>query len=124
MIRSAELNVLYSEQRPNGASFDSVSSKARAENRLIGVSSAREAMEVWMQSEGFKSHILDPEVKSIGVGCFPRGKSNVGTAFRYGKGRASGKTGRYQQTHRYPRCRRKLYLLPGKDRSGAGAGKE
>ena len=74
MIRSAELNVLYSEQRPNGASFDSVSSKARAENRLIGVSSAREAMEVWMQSEGFKSHILDPEVKSIGVGCFSQGK--------------------------------------------------
>ena len=55
MTRSAELNVLYSDRRPNGASFDSVSSKAKAENRLIGVSSAREAMEVWMQSDGFKS---------------------------------------------------------------------
>lgn len=73
MTRSAELNVLYSDRRPNGASFDSVSSKAKAENRLIGVSSAREAMEVWMQSDGFKSHILDPEVKSIGVGCFSQG---------------------------------------------------
>lgn len=73
MTRSAELNVLYSDRRPNGASFDSVSSKAKAENRLIGVSSAREAMEVWMQSDGFKRHILDPEVKSIGVGCFSQG---------------------------------------------------
>lgn len=75
MTRSAELNVLYSDQRPNGAGFDSVSSKAASENRLIGTFTARDALEIWMESGGYRGRILDAGIKSIGIGCFSQGKN-------------------------------------------------
>jgi uncharacterized protein YjdB len=75
MLRSAELNVLYSSQRPNGAPFDSVCRKAKQENILSGVMTPGEAMAIWMESPGYRAAILDKEAKSIGIGCFDQGET-------------------------------------------------
>ncbi len=86
MLRSAELNVLYSSQRPNGTRFDSVSRKAKYENILSGVMTPGEAMAIWMDSPGYRSVILDPAAKSIGIGCFDQGETRCWVQlFGYGE---------------------------------------
>ncbi len=92
MQRAAELSVLYSHTRPDGSDcFTAFPTgfTARGENIAIGYSSAADVMEGWFYNEremyeagerdynkvGHYLNIINPDFKSIGVGCFTQGIS-------------------------------------------------
>ncbi len=91
MQRAAELSVLYSHNRPDGTNcltaFPPSGFTARGENIAIGYDSAADVMEGWFYSErklyeegerdrdkvGHYLNIINPDFKSIGIGCFMQG---------------------------------------------------
>ena len=70
MQRAAEISVLFSHTRPDGACIFEMDPKIYAENVAAGQSSAEQVMNSWMHSEGHKANILTSEFRSIGIGCF------------------------------------------------------
>ena len=75
--RAGECYVYYSHTRPDGSSFSSVLNDYSGydcgdagENIAMGQSSAELVMDAWMNSEGHKANILDPDYNSIGIGMF------------------------------------------------------
>ena len=74
MLRSQELTVYYSHTRPDGSScftaFPAQTSGPMAENIAYATGDARKVFELWMNSSGHAANILDPDHKSIGIGCF------------------------------------------------------
>ena len=70
-IRAEELTILFSHNRPNGASCFSViefESKASGENIAYGQPNANAVMATWMNSAGHQANILNPDFTHIGVG--------------------------------------------------------
>lgn len=76
-IRSQELAVSYSHDRPDGSScFSAIrdeSFQMLGENIAKGYQSSVDVMDAWMHSEGHRKNILNPEFTKIGVGCYIRG---------------------------------------------------
>ncbi len=91
MQRAAELSVLYSHNRPDGTNcltaFPTMGFTTWGENIAIGYNSAADVMEGWFYSErklyeegerdrdkvGHYLNIINPDFKSIGIGCFMQG---------------------------------------------------
>ena len=91
MQRAAELSVLYSHNRPDGTNcltaFPTMGFTTWGENIAIGYGSAADVMEGWFYSErklyeegerdrdkvGHYLNIINPDFKSIGIGCFMQG---------------------------------------------------
>ncbi len=91
MQRAAELSVLYSHNRPDGTNcltaFPTIGFTTWGENIAIGYDSAADVMEGWFYSErklyeegerdrdkvGHYLNIINPDFKSIGIGCFMQG---------------------------------------------------
>ncbi len=91
MQRAAELSVLYSHNRPDGTNcltaFPTMDFTTWGENIAIGYDSAADVMEGWFYSErklyeegerdrdkvGHYLNIINPDFKSIGIGCFMQG---------------------------------------------------
>ena len=70
-IRVEELTMQFSHTRPNGESCFSViafESKASGENIARGQTNANSVMTSWMNSEGHRDNILNPNFTHIGVG--------------------------------------------------------
>ncbi len=76
MIRVKEIEVSFSHTRPNGSSFSSVlkengiSYHGAGENIAWGQTSPKEVMKAWMNSDGHRANILNPNFKKIGVGYY------------------------------------------------------
>ena len=70
MQRAAELSILFSHTRPDGACIFEMDPKIYAENVAAGQASAAQVMDSWMNSEGHRENILTAEFQSIGIGCF------------------------------------------------------
>lgn len=73
MRRSAELSLLFSHTRPDGACIFEMNSLIYAENVAAGQGSAAEVMESWMNSSGHRQNILTADYRTIGIGCFQIG---------------------------------------------------
>ena len=69
-IRGTEIVINFDHSRPTGLSCFTVSPLAHGENILAGANSAEEAMELWMNSPGHRSNILNSTFKSIGIACY------------------------------------------------------
>ena len=67
-IRSKEIQIVFSHDRPDGSSCFTVSSKASGENIAKGQSTPQIVMNSWMNSAGHRANILDSSFKSIGIG--------------------------------------------------------
>jgi Uncharacterized protein with SCP/PR1 domains len=70
-IRAEELTIQFSHVRPNGTTCFSViefASKASGENIARGQVDASSVMSSWMNSEGHRNNILNPNFTHIGVG--------------------------------------------------------
>ncbi len=73
-IRASELPDNFSHTRPDGQScfsvFDElgISAMAKGENIAAGQQTADEVMNAWMNSEGHRKNILNPDYTSLGVG--------------------------------------------------------
>ena len=72
MLRSAELSVYYSHERPTGLTCFSASNtlSMAGENIAMYQTSPEEVMYDWMNSADHRSNILNSSYKSIGIGCF------------------------------------------------------
>ena len=75
MQRAAELSILFSHTRPDGASIFEMDPKICAENVAAGQASAAQVMDSWMNSAGHRANILTAEFQSIGIGCFRIGNT-------------------------------------------------
>ena len=75
-IRAAETEVSFSHTRPDGRSFSSVlndngiSYRMSGENIAWGQKTPEEVMIGWMNSEGHRANILNPNYTSIGIGYY------------------------------------------------------
>ena len=75
-VRAAELDTLFSHNRPDGSlcftvfSDFSISSKTRAENIAAGQKSPENVVDAWMKSDGHRKNILNPDYCNIGVGVY------------------------------------------------------
>ena len=63
----------FDHTRPDGTICFTICSKMHGENIACGMTSASDAMNRWMNSEGHKANILYGNFKSIGIGCFKNG---------------------------------------------------
>ena len=70
MERAKETALYFDHTRPVGLDCFSICDKMSAENITAGLSTAKGAMEAWMDSPGHKANILTASRKSIGVGCY------------------------------------------------------
>ena len=74
-IRAAEIEVKFGHERPDGSScfsafeFPSVQTFV-GENIAAGQTSPDSVMKSWMNSQGHRENILNPEFKSIGIACY------------------------------------------------------
>ena len=73
MLRAAENSIDFDHKRPNGEICFTISPKLAGENLTVGNSTAVGAMKGWMESDGHRANILNPEYKILGVGCFKIG---------------------------------------------------
>lgn len=67
-IRTGELTKKFSHTRPDGSSCYTVSSKVMGENIAYGQATPESVMNTWMNSEGHRNNILNPNFKSVGIG--------------------------------------------------------
>ena len=80
MIRAKECHKYFSHIRPNGKDCFTALSEAgvkqnyAGENIAVGVSSPKSVMEVWMQSSGHRSNILNPVFTDFGCGVCNTGE--------------------------------------------------
>lgn len=74
MVRATEIETSFSHTRPDGRSFSTVLSdmgiqyRRSGENIAWGQQSPEAVMEGWMNSEGHRANILNPNFTKIGVG--------------------------------------------------------
>jgi uncharacterized protein YkwD len=82
--RAKELASSYSYVRPNGTKWYTVLSEygvtdaAAGENAAWGSVSPEEVVNAWMNSEGHRANILDPEARAMGVGYYYNSSSTWG----------------------------------------------
>ena len=70
-IRAQEIVEIFSHTRPDGSDcFTVMSNRGRTcgENIAAGHASASETVEKWMNSEGHRENILNPDFHELGVG--------------------------------------------------------
>lgn len=73
-IRAKEIQTSFSHTRPNGSSFSTVlkemgiSYRRAGENIAWGQTSPEQVMQAWMNSEGHRANILNPQYTKLGVG--------------------------------------------------------
>lgn len=79
MQRAAENSLYYSHTRPNGSECFTVTNRGtrRSENIAAGYSSPQAVMKAWNNSPGHYQNIIDPYVRSIGIGCFKDSTGNL-----------------------------------------------
>ena len=90
-VRAAELEVLFSHDRPDGSDSDTAYPDGvgyRGENIAMGQRTPAQVMNSWMNSPGHKRNILDPNYTVIGVGYSkkngtPHWVQNFGIRERY-----------------------------------------
>lgn len=75
--RAQEIVQLFSHDRPNGQSYDSLYRELGVtgygywgENIAMGQSDASAVVTAWMNSEGHRENILKPEYRKIGIGVY------------------------------------------------------
>ncbi len=68
MFRGMEISQCFSHTRPNGLNCFSISDKSWAENIASGFSGAEDVMYGWMNSQGHRNNIMNPNYKTVGVG--------------------------------------------------------
>lgn len=120
MQRAAELSVLYSHTRPNGSDCftafptGTTSFSGWGENIAIGYSSAAEVMEGWFYNErelyeagerdltkvGHYLNLINPDFKSIGIGCFEQGTFYWEQALSGEEATVNTTTGTKEASHR------------------------
>lgn len=72
-IRAKELLVSVSHTRPDGSPYHTVLGSPKvymAENAAAGQSSAERVVQSWMESQGHRDNILNPNMKILGVGYY------------------------------------------------------
>ena len=78
--RARELGTAFSHTRPNGSNFSTalkeqnVSYRRAGENIAWGQKSPEEVMKAWMNSDGHRANILNPNFTKIGVGHYQNAK--------------------------------------------------
>ncbi|EOI01850.1 hypothetical protein UAY_01258 [Enterococcus moraviensis ATCC BAA-383] len=80
MERSAEINVDFSHNRPNGEGFSMILKKYNyatnyylGENIAAGYIDPEAVFTGWMNSPGHKGNMLSPNYKTVGIGSFTQG---------------------------------------------------
>ncbi|MBQ9045233.1 MAG: S-layer homology domain-containing protein [Oscillospiraceae bacterium] len=68
-LRAAELVVSFSHTRPDGTRCFTASKRMMAENIAMGADTPESVMSLWMNSEGHRANILNPDMKTIGIAC-------------------------------------------------------
>ena len=82
--RAEEIATVNSHVRPNGSKWYTVLSEygvtdaASGENAAWGSVSPEEIVTAWMNSEGHRANILDPEARAMGVGYYYNSSSTWG----------------------------------------------
>ena len=82
--RAEEIATVNSHVRPNGTKWYTVLSEygvtdaAAGENAAWGSVSPEEVVNAWMNSEGHRANILDPEARAMGVGYYYNSSSAWG----------------------------------------------
>lgn len=75
-IRAVEIKQSFSHTRPNGSSFSTalteqgVSYRRSGENIAWGQKSPEQVMNGWMNSDGHRANILNPNFENIGIGYY------------------------------------------------------
>lgn len=75
-VRAGEIENLFSHTRPDGTSFVTalqeagVSYRGAGENIAYGQKTPEQVMEGWMNSQGHRANILNPNFTAIGVGYY------------------------------------------------------
>lgn len=75
-VRAKEIKQSFSHTRPDGTSFSTalkeqgVSYRGSGENIAWGQKSPEQVMNGWMNSDGHRANILNPNFKNIGVGYY------------------------------------------------------
>ena len=75
-VRAAELTQSFSHTRPNGTSCFTVLDEVgvdywtAGENIALGYSSPEGVMNAWMNSEGHRANIMNPNYTQIGIACY------------------------------------------------------
>lgn len=80
-VRAEELTEYFSHTRPDGSNWDTAlgyKGHTWGENIAAGYPSAEAVVEGWMNSEGHRRNILNPEFRELGVGYF----YSEGTAYK------------------------------------------
>lgn len=73
-VRAEEQKQSFSHTRPNGSHFSTaltqngISFRSAGENIAIGQKTPQQVMDAWMNSEGHRANILNPNFTAIGVG--------------------------------------------------------
>ena len=74
LTRAVELSVYFSHDRPDGQNCFSVAPGVMfGENIAYGYVNPADVMDGWMNSAGHRANILDPDFKTIGIGCIYAG---------------------------------------------------
>lgn len=82
--RAEEIATVNSHVRPNGTKWYTVLSEygvtdaAAGENAAWGSVSPEEVVNAWMNSEGHRANILDPEARAMGVDYYYNSSSTWG----------------------------------------------
>ena len=82
--RAEEIATVNSHVRPDGSKWYTVlkeygvSDAAAGENAAWGSVSPEEVVNAWMNSEGHRANILDPEARAMGVGYYYNGSTTWG----------------------------------------------
>lgn len=80
LVRAKEIETSFSHTRPDGRNFSTalqeqnVSFKGAGENIAWGQSSPEAVMKAWMNSDGHRANILNPNYTKIGVGYYQNAK--------------------------------------------------
>ena len=80
LIRAKEIVRSFSHTRPNGSNFSTVlkeqgiTYRGAGENIAWGQKSPEEVMKAWMNSDGHRANILNPNFTKIGVGHYQNAK--------------------------------------------------
>ncbi|MDO4333181.1 MAG: CAP domain-containing protein [Eubacteriales bacterium] len=75
-VRAKEIQQSFSHTRPDGSSFSSaltqqgISFKRNGENIAWGQKSPEQVMNAWMNSDGHRDNILNPNFENIGIGYY------------------------------------------------------
>ena len=84
MKRAEEIATVKDHVRPNGSKWYTVLAEygvtdaAAGENAAWGSVSPEEVVKAWMNSDGHRANILDPEARKMSVGFYYNGNSDWG----------------------------------------------